>query len=448
MVSMWEQIRSNRRRSLFVVFMMAALLGVLGYVIAEAYLQGGGAVGVGIALIVWLVMWLVAYFQGDSILLSVSRARPIAKELHPQLFNVVEEMTIAAGLPKMPKIYIIDDMALNAFATGRGPETASVAITAGLLGKLNRDQLQGVIAHEISHVVNRDVKLMTIAGIMLGSIVMISQIFLRGIFYGGGRSRRYRSSSRGSGGGGGGQAQLVMIVVALVLAILAPILANLLYLALSRRREYLADANAAVLTRYPEGLAGALEVLSMDTSPPLAMNKATAPMYISNPLENRSMAFHLTSTHPPIEERIKILRSMAGSASYVQYDAAWRKVKGKSKGVVPGSALSAGGVVPIRTPESGAAEKTTGTKSAREQMRQAGDVVRMLNEFAFVACGCGLRLKVPPDFKWDKVKCPRCGAISDVPKKGEEETQQTPPPVPPANKPPSDHTPGGEIFGR
>ncbi len=437
-VNMWEQVRSNRRRSFLVVFVMALLLGTLGFVIGEAYGQGGGVFGIGIALIVWVVMWLVAYFQGDSILLSVSGAHEITKELHPQLFNVVEEMTIAAGLPKMPRVYIIDDMALNAFATGRGPETASVAVTAGLLGKLNRDQLQGVVAHEMSHIVNRDVLLMTIAGIMLGAIVMISQIFLRGMFHGGGSSRRYRSD-RG-GGGGGGQAQLIMFLVALVLAILAPILANLLYLALSRRREYLADANAVVLTRYPEGLAGALEVLAMDTGTPLAMNKATAPMYISNPLENRKMSLNLASTHPPIEERIRILRAMSGSASYVQYDAAWRKVTGKRAGVVPGSALAASGVVPLRTVEP---QASTGTKTVREQVRQAGDLVRTLNQFTFVTCSCGLKMKVPPDFKWDKVKCPRCGQISDIPKAGEQGAQQGPPPVPSAGR-----APGGEIFGR
>ena len=184
-------------------------------------------------------------------MLSVSNAKEVTPEVHQQLFNIVEEMKIASNLPKMPKIFIINDAAPNAFATGTKPENSAITVTAGLLAKLNRDELQGVIAHEMSHIANRDILVMTFAGIMLGCIVLISEVFLKGLWFSGGSSARYRSKSSS----GGGQAQLVMMIAAIILAILAPIAAQLLYFAISRRREYLADANGARLTRYPEGLA-------------------------------------------------------------------------------------------------------------------------------------------------------------------------------------------------
>ncbi len=197
------------------------------------------------------------------------------------LFNVVEEMAIASGLP-MPKVYIINDPAPNAFATGRNPKTASVAVTAGLLGRLNRDELQGVVAHEMSHILHRDILFVTLAGIMLGSVVLLSQVFLRGMMYGGGSRRRFSSG----GGKGGGGAAAILLIIAIVVAILAPIMTQLLYFALSRRREYLADAGAVRLTRYPEGLASALEKIANDRAPQLASaNKVTAPMFIVNPFK-------------------------------------------------------------------------------------------------------------------------------------------------------------------
>lgn len=388
---------------------MAFLLMALGYVIAEAVgrhagAQGAGVIGVVIALIIWLVMTLVTFVSGDKILLAVSRARAIEKGDHPQLFNVVEEMTIAAGLPKMPAVYVIDDMALNAFATGRNPEHAAVAVTAGLLGKLNRDQLQGVIAHEMSHVINRDVLFMTIIGIMLGSIVIISQVFLRSFRFGG--RRRYGSSSRQ-----GGQGQALMLILAIVLAILAPILANLIYLMISRRREYLADANAAVLTRYPDGLASALEVIANDTVEVSSANRATAPMYIANPFKKMGLrASSFFSTHPPIEERIRILRSMGGTVSYGAYQQAWKEIGGKSAGRLPESAIHDSKAQPAR-----GAYAEPAKKGPKEQLREAGDLLRKVNRFVFLPCVCGLTIKLPPDFKQDHVECPRCHQNVAVP---------------------------------
>jgi heat shock protein HtpX len=402
---MWEQIQSNKRRSVVLVVLIALLLVILGFVIGEAMQPGAGPIGLAVAALLWVVMSLIAYFQGDDILLAVSGAKEIEKKDHPQLFNVVEEMSIAGGMGKVPRVFIMDDMALNAFATGRDPNHAAVAVTAGLLGKLKRDELQGVVAHEMSHVVNRDVLLMTMVGVMLGSIVMISEIFLRGLRFGAGGGRRYRS------GRGGGQAQAIMMLVAIAFAILAPIIAQLIYFAISRRREYLADANAAVLTRYPEGLASALEQIGLDENVLERANKATAPMFIVNPFAKAGrFAAGLASTHPPIDERIRVLRSIAGTVSFQQYDAAWRTVRGSRRGVMPASALSGGEAQSIRTPLPDD-EKS----DERKRMREAGDVLRKVNQFLFLPCVCGLKLKLPPDFKQDKVSCPRCHRELEVP---------------------------------
>ncbi|MGB2807805.1 MAG: M48 family metallopeptidase, partial [Sedimentisphaerales bacterium] len=297
---MWELIRANKRNSILLLLAMAVCLLLLGFIIGMGVFGiEGGFFGLIIATVIWLILTAVSFSSGDQIFLAASKAKPVTHDVHPQLFNIVEEMKIAAALPAMPKIYIINDPAPNAFATGRSPETASVAVTAGLLARLNRDELQGVMAHEISHILHRDILFVTLAGIMLGSIVLLSQVFLRGMFYSsmGGSSRR-----TSSGGKGGGQAQIVMLVIAIVAAILAPLMAYLLYFALSRRREYLADAGAARLTRYPEGLAGALEKIANDKSPQLAsVNKVTAPMYIVNPFKKKKQMklSDLTSTHPP-----------------------------------------------------------------------------------------------------------------------------------------------------
>jgi len=385
---------------------------LLGFIIGLAFFgTNGGFFGMIIATAVWLILMLISFSGGDQILLAASRAKPVTHDVHPQLFNVVEEMKIAAGLPAMPKVYIINDPAPNAFATGRNPQSASVAVTAGLLGRLNRDELQGVIAHEISHILHRDILFVTLAGIMLGSIVLLSQVFLRGMFYSSmtGSRRRYSSGS-----GGGGQAQLIMLIVAIVAAILAPIMAYLLYFALSRRREYLADAGAARLTRYPEGLASALEKIAGDPSPQLAtVNKVTAPMYIVNPFKKKKQMklSDLTSTHPPISERIKILRNMTRGASFKDYSNAFSEVT-HTKTVVPPSALTKEDIA-LRQASAEAKKE----EKRQKQVRQVGDIMRRVNSFIFLTCVCGLKLKVPPNFKGNKVRCPRCKRILDLPSK-------------------------------
>ena len=345
---MWEQIRSNRIRSAVLVTGMALILLFLGFFIGLAI--GSWVVGLIIALLVWGIMTLIAFFQGDSIILSMAHAKKITPADNQRLFDVVEEMKIASALEKMPDVYIIDDPALNAFATGRDPNHSAIAITSGLLQILNRDELQGVIGHEISHIKNRDVRLMSLLTVLLGTIVILAWYAWMFAFLGAANQSGSSSSrnKRGGGGGGNGGIQIFVALIAILLAILAPIFAQLIYFAVSRKREYLADASSALYTRYPEGLASALEKLSRSETQLKSANKATAPMYIINPFKKKGMSLSdLTSTHPPTAERIRILRSMAGG-SYADYEKAYEQSKGKG-GLIPPSALTgASNDVPLR----------------------------------------------------------------------------------------------------
>src|SRR5918992_96162 len=238
-----ERIAVNRRNSLLLITAFLAFVAVFGYVIGWAWIGDprGAIFGLVLAFVVGTISGLVTYYGGGRMVLAASPAKEITHDDAPVLFNVVEEMAIAAGLP-MPKVYIIQDSAPNAFATGRDPEHASVAVTSGLLNKLNRDELQGVIAHEMSHVGNFDIRYAMLVGVLVGTTVLISDFFLRGLWFGGGRRQ------------GGGQGQIIMLVVAILLAILAPLFARLIQLSISRQREYLADATAVQLTRNPGGL--------------------------------------------------------------------------------------------------------------------------------------------------------------------------------------------------
>jgi heat shock protein HtpX len=402
---MWEQIRSNRTRSVVLVVVMGALLLALGYFLGSMFFDSaiGGLV---IALIIWGMMSLVAFFQGDSILLGVSGARKIKPSDHPRLYNVVEEMKIASGLEKMPDIYIIDDPALNAFATGRNPDRASVAITSGLLQKLNRDELQGVIGHEIAHIKNRDVLLMVLVSVLLGSIVILAWYASRFMFFAGaGR----RSSVRG-----GGQLGIVIMLLGLILIILAPIAAQLIYYAVSRKREYLADASSALYTRYPEGLASALEKLATSGTTVRGANKATAPMYIVHPFRKKGMSvWSLTSTHPPIGERVRILRSMAG-ASLTDYEQSYRKAKG-GVGVIPATALALDGISPTALRAPSVETKPVEDFSQKiERARETSELVWRLNDYKTIPCECGTTLRIPPNFPLPTIKCPHCGKINYI----------------------------------
>jgi heat shock protein HtpX len=406
---MWEQIKSNQIRSIILVAMMGILLLAIGYVIGLAFFDSAIA-GLVIAAIVWGIMNLIALFQGDSIILGMSGAKKIGPQDHPRLYNVVEEMKIASGLEKMPDVYIIDDPALNAFATGRSPEHASVAITSGLLDKLNRDELQGVIAHEIGHIKNRDIRLMLLASVMLGAIVLLAWYASRVLFFSGVSGGGRRGSSRD---GGGNMAQLIILAVGLVLMILAPIIAQAIYFAVSRRREYLADASSALYTRYPDGLASALEKLQNNNTQVKNANKATAPMYISNPFYKKGMSVNdLFATHPPLAERIRILHAMSG-AGYMDYERAYEQVK-KNK-VVPASALAMDSMQAVQKRQGTSGSEAGEVQETIDRTRQTSDLMWKMNNYKTITCeNCGTRLRLPPSYDEPTVRCPHCGHTNEV----------------------------------
>lgn len=297
---MYEQISRNKRKSFFLVLFFLILIFALTWVFGE--LTGFGPYGVILAVVIAVAMTFGSYYGSDKIVLAISRAKPVQKKDYPYLYNVVEGLAIAAGLPK-PRCYIIEDTAPNAFASGRNPKNSVIVVTTGLLEKLNRVELEGVIAHEMSHIKNYDVLVQTLAVVMVGVVALLSDWILRSFIWGGGR-RRSRDRGRGSGAE-------IFIIVGLVMAILSPLVAQLLRLAVSRKREFLADASGAMLTRYPPGLASALRKISADREPLEAANKATAHLYIVNPLlEYRGRVNKLFSTHPPTEERIAALEKM------------------------------------------------------------------------------------------------------------------------------------------
>jgi heat shock protein HtpX len=305
--SFYDQISANRRNSFLLALVVIVLLAALGFSIGYA-LTGSAGGGIGttvIAVIIGTLAALGSYFAGDQLVLAASQAKEVDETSAPQLLNVVREMAIAANVP-MPRVYVIDDTAPNAFATGRDPQHASVAITSGLLQKLDREELQGVIGHEMSHVRNFDIRFSLIVGVLVGSVALLSDFFLRWTWFGGGGRR-----SRDREGGGGLQA--VMLVIAILLAILAPIAARLVQLAVSRQREYLADASSVELTRNPYGIERALAKISTDQEVLEVANRATQHLYFTNPIKKfEERSSNLFSTHPAIVDRINRLRELTG----------------------------------------------------------------------------------------------------------------------------------------
>jgi len=297
---MYEQISGNKRKSFFLILFFLCLIFLLAWVFGQ--LTDMGPYALIIAVVIAIALTFGSYYSSDKIVLAISRAKPVKKEDYPYLYNVVEGLAIAAGLPK-PRCYVIDDTAPNAFASGRNPDNSVIVVTKGLLEKLNRAELEGVIAHEMAHIKNYDVLVQTLAVVMVGVVALLSDWLLRSFLWGGGR-RRGRGKS-------GGNAAAIFMVVGLILAVLSPLVASLLQLAISRKREFLADANGAFLTRYPPGLASALRKLAADKEPLEVANKATAHLYIVNPLKDlKGKTNKLFSTHPPVEERIAALEKM------------------------------------------------------------------------------------------------------------------------------------------
>jgi heat shock protein HtpX len=306
----YEQIARNKRKTIAIIAGTLIFVGGVGFLLGYLITRGSFAASL-TALIVALAisgaMSLYSYYYGDRLVLRTSRARPVTHDEEPRLHNIVEGLALAAGLPK-PAVYVVPEKAPNAFATGRDPEHSSIAVTRGLLDAMNRVELEGVIGHEMSHVRDRDILLGTIVATLVGSVVLISEFMLRWFWWGGGLGGGRRSRD------GQGEGFALLAILGIILAIIAPIVAQVIRLAMSRRREYLADAEGALLTRYPPGLAGALKKIAADTTPMRVANNATAHLWLNQPSRIHGEANHwfenLFSTHPSIQERIRLLEEM------------------------------------------------------------------------------------------------------------------------------------------
>lgn len=298
-MNIYSEINANKMKTWLIIFLFVIFITTILFIYGKA--SGYGLSYAGIGLIISGLMGFASYYYSDKMILGMSGAKQIAKKDNPQLFRTVENLCIGSGIP-MPKVYIINDSAINAFATGRDPKHSIVCVTTGILDRLSKVELEGVIAHELSHVRNYDIRLMSIVVILVGLVALLADFFMRSLWFGGNRRRDDRSNVQG-----------IFLMIGIILAILSPLIATLIQLAVSRKREFLADASGALLTRYPEGLASALEKISKDKEPLEAANNATAHLYISNPFKSKASGHwfaNIFNTHPPIEERIKILRSM------------------------------------------------------------------------------------------------------------------------------------------
>lgn len=424
---MWEAIAANRRRSILIIALMGVILMTLGATIGmyvadsarsfqpwesapdpQETILLGGLYGAGAAALLWLGMWMTAVYGGDKLMLNSVHARRIVKSDSPRLWNTVEEMSLAAGLPQMPRVYLVEDPAPNAFAVGRKPEHSAVAVTTGLLRLLNRDELQGVVAHEIGHIHNLDIRFMTIAAVLVGSVELLSRAVVQ--------VGAHAPHGRRAGGGRSNKGAGVLLALVFLLAVVSPLLAQLLYLACSRQREYLADASAARFTRYPEGLASALEKIAVHQSGYKVenVNRAVAALCIINPLEHLKLS-SMVSTHPPTEARIQILRGMGGGAGYVDYEAAWKRIQGRESRL---TALEAAARSGERISARAASSEPEAEPSAVERAREVADLIDRFANYLLIPCACGMRIKVPPEYHREAVECPRCSRLNALPVAG------------------------------
>lgn len=296
-MNIYSQVSDNKRKTWLIIVLFVVFISTLSYVFARAL----GDISIfPIAVFFSILTSMGSYYYSDKIVLATSGAKLIQKKDSPELFRIVENLSIGSGIP-IPRVYIIEDSAPNAFATGRDPKHAVVVVTTGILQKLNKAELEGVIAHELSHIGNYDIRLMAIVAVLVGMVALLADFFMRSLWWGG------RDNDRDS------RSQAIFLVIGIFFAIISPLIATIIQLAVSRKREFLADASGALLTRYPEGLASALEKISKDKEPLEAANNATAHLYIANPFKGKQITHWfsgLFDTHPPIAERIKILRSM------------------------------------------------------------------------------------------------------------------------------------------
>jgi len=300
-----EQIAANKRKTVLLIVLAIVFTGLIGWVIGYLFFAGG-TIGIVIAVALAVVLSVGSYFYGDKMVLASTRAKKVTPEEEPRLHNVVEGLAIAAGVPK-PEVYVVPEMAPNAFATGRDPDHSSIAVTQGLLDTMNRVELEGVIGHEMSHVLDRDILVGTVVATVVGAAILLSEIFMRTWFFGGGRRRD-------SGGGDAGPLYLILFAVGILLLVLAPLFGQLIKLSVSRNREYLADAQGVLLTRYPPGLISALEKIAAAPHAMRAANNATAHLWLDQPSrvpgQETSALERLFSTHPPIQDRIRRLQEM------------------------------------------------------------------------------------------------------------------------------------------
>ena len=468
---MWHQIDENKKKSGILIFIMLVILMILGAglgVLVSCYtnpveadsisaltdseiitLELAMLQGIFYAIVVWIILLAVSVVDGKRAILALNHAKKIPDGANRILENVVAEMSIAAGLPKPPEIYIIDCMMPNAFATGMNPKNSAIAVTTGLLTTLDRDELQAVVAHEIAHIVNRDTTYMLFAGIMLGTIVLLCDCIVRS-FRGSGRSRSSSSSFRG-----GGAAVLIMLAILIFAMIIAPLAARLLYFSLSKKREYLADACAVQYTRYPQGLATALAKISGSVYVFRDADKVTSAMYIVHPLETieihknfYSLWGDLFSTHPPTEKRIEILEKMTG-ADFNAYNAAFGKTFKRRKTImkkedlydvkpldikkpnegkqsrVDGSLVAGtvalatvGTLADIKSKEAQTKETTSRQQEEKQEIinrkRDALDTVWKSNNYIFKECSCGTKLKIPQEYIGEEISCPHCNTVIKV----------------------------------
>ncbi len=461
---MWHQIEENKRKSGILIFTMLFVLLILGACLGVAFscytnppsansfaalsqeeivtLELAILQGLFYSAIVWLFLLVITFVDGKRAILALNHAKKIPKGANKILENVVAEMSLAAGLPTPPEIYIIDCLMPNAFATGMNPKHSAIAVTTGLLTTLDRDELQAVVAHEIAHIVNRDTTYMLFAGIMLGTIVLVSDCIVRSFC---GKSRNSRSN--GGAFKGGGAAVLIMFVVLIFAMIIAPLAARLLYFSLSKKREYLADACAVQYTRYPESLATALAKISGSVYVFRDADKITSAMFIVHPLDteiiykNRYSLFgDLFSTHPPTEKRIEILKTMT-RADFDAYNEAFKKTSGRRRTILTKEELYGTKHLEIKKPNQEKQSKVDGSlvagtvalatvgtladvkaKEAQEQQKQelverkreALDTVWKANNYIFKKCTCGTKLKFPQEYKGQEISCPHCNALIKV----------------------------------
>lgn len=422
-----ELIRINKLKSVYLLVLTILIIMAVGYILGDIvytmyipvrsvdYEEKRLVFSLWIAVLTGLLEILQIYFvfTRKPILLFNQLGMNIAERTKFQkLHNVISEMTIAAGLSQTPIAYVIPSKTLNAMAFGSSPDNCAIAVTAGLLSVCNRDELQGVIAHELSHIINRDALLLEVCRNSLGMVEVLREVMLRSIYWAPVGRLNYRISS---GKGRSSGAHLIFLLFGIIFTLIAPILVNVIYLTISREREYLADAVSAKLTRYPVGLASALTKIAYSTHSMDDIDKVTSSAFITQPRGDMTITSKGSRTHPPIWNRIRILRLMSGGAGYIDYQKAYNAVMLQNPGFMPGSMKGDKASIPLRMAEA-MPDEPGGVDNFEEMSILANegrmdDIFRLTEGYRFIDCECGMKIKVPVDYDKFEIKCPRCGKI-------------------------------------